>query len=205
MNGSRGEAEGAVEDGLLALGGVAAEGDAHALHTHDFQDIEACLLEKVIGAAVDSHAAADLVDETEFFVGVGELSGEGIEFAFEAGEAYLVAQHVEKHAGLTLHGLIVEGGSFLGLLIEPDSVEAEAAADADDIFAELEGGALGGEDEDADELAALDVRESSEDDSGEMVPDRHGGRGGESCQLLFDSSVGRIVILEHGQDVSLEE
>ena len=139
MNGSRREAEGAVEHGLLALGGGAAEGDAHALHAHDFQNIEAGLLEEVVGAAVDSHAAADLVDQAEFFVGVGELSGEGIEFAFEAGEANLVAQHVEKHAGLPLHGLIVEGGSFLGLLIEPDAVEAEAAADADDIFAELEG------------------------------------------------------------------
>ena len=46
---------------------------------HDFQHVEARLLEEIARAAVDPHAAADLVDQAQFFVGVGQLPGERIE------------------------------------------------------------------------------------------------------------------------------
>ena len=41
----------------------------------DFHDVAAGLLEEFLSAAVDLHPAADLVDQAQFLVGVGELAG----------------------------------------------------------------------------------------------------------------------------------
>ena len=54
---------------------IAVEGHAHSLDAHDFQNLEARLLEEIVGGAVDAHSAADLVDQTQFLVGVGQVSG----------------------------------------------------------------------------------------------------------------------------------
>ena len=55
---------------------------------------------KSAGPAVDLHPAADLVDERQFFVGVGELAGERVDLALEAVELHAVADHALEQLGL---------------------------------------------------------------------------------------------------------
>ncbi len=122
MNAAGRKAEGAVENGFLAVNVFAVKGDAHALDAHDFEDFDAGLLKEIVGGAVDAHAAADLVDEAEFFVGVGKMSGEGIKFTLERAEAELVFECSEHEAGLAVNVIFGVGDEFLGLLAKPGTV-----------------------------------------------------------------------------------
>src|SRR5450432_2032913 len=120
------------------------KGDAHSLDAHDFQNFEAGLFEEIGRWAVDAHTAADLVDEIQFFVGIGEVSGERIQFSFQAAEAKLIFVCSEHQACLSLNLLFAVGDKFLGLLTKPGSVESEPAADAEDFLGEVEIAAAAG-------------------------------------------------------------
>ncbi len=108
------------------------ERHAHAADVHHFHHVEARLLEEVAGAAVDLHAAADLVDQAQFFVGVGELAGERIELLLPGRRARTWSRIMpSSRRGLALDRFVAVGRQLVGLLVEPDAVEPEPAADAE--------------------------------------------------------------------------
>ena len=57
--------------------------DADRRTFHHLQHFKAGLLEEVSRAAVDLHAAADLVDQAQFFVGGRKLFGDAGQFVLE--------------------------------------------------------------------------------------------------------------------------
>ncbi len=132
------QAERPVKDRFLALDVISAQGHAHSLHAHDFQNVQARLLEEIVRGAVDAHPAADLVDQAQFLVGVGQMAGEGIQLGFQASQAKLIFEHAQDQAGLSLHGFFGVSEQLLGLLAEPGAVESEAAANPQDFLGEVE-------------------------------------------------------------------
>ena len=72
--------------------------------------------------------AAELIDQAQLFVRVGELAGEGVELLFEPGETDLVADHSEQQSALANDRFVAVNRQLFGLLIEPDPVDSRRMA-----------------------------------------------------------------------------
>ena len=105
----------AVEDRVGPGDTIAGEHHSHRLHVHHFQNVIARLLEEVRSPAVHPHAAADLVDQAQFFVSGGELLGKIVELLAHARQSQLVAEHRGELHGLACDGLTAVAGQRIGV------------------------------------------------------------------------------------------
>src|SRR5204862_5772982 len=117
----------------------------------------------------------------------------------------LVADHAEEKAGLALEGLVVVVGEVVGLLTEPDAIEAEAPADADDVFVEAEAFAFAGEEKDAGELPFFDVGNGGDFHATAQAPNADPAGGGGEADLVVECAFTGVGGLELRQVDGLVE
>ncbi|CAA9409602.1 MAG: hypothetical protein AVDCRST_MAG64-2207 [uncultured Phycisphaerae bacterium] len=197
---------GAVDGRLGAVDDALAEHDAHAADVEHLEHVLARLAEEVGGAAVDLHPAADLVDQRQFLVRVGELAGERVELLLEAVELDGVARHRLEHAGRAEQRLAAVRRQRVGGGREPAAVEAELRAAAQDVLGQRERVRTGGQHEHGGDLPLLGVRDGHDREPRQRVGRQAGGGGdGQRADGAQHGRLGRLLPAEQRQRVAGEE
>ena len=93
------------------------------------------LAEEIRDAAVHPHAAADLVDQAQLLVGVGQLLGKAVELLLHPRELELIVKHRRQQCRLACKRLAGIGGHFPRLVDQPARIDRKPAANAKHIFA----------------------------------------------------------------------